>query len=261
VNLATPLISGGTSSNARSRNTNIVWSTSSAEEVKQLFQDFTVPLSAESLLENPIGPLRVFMQVPPLGRFVNAILFGLNELRRCLLPSALPRLEQSFEVLVVRVVAKELKQLERELITMPVGKDKNLREIITAEYMPIWNNLVVPYCRGSLWTAMGRGAQAFAEFQTLGKAIDELVGEKEEAAAALAEKQRQEQLAASGGEEKEEAESGEQEEGEEDNPAEENAEQQEEEQAQVDEDGVVVQKEPDEDVVETEPFDKDSKKD
>jgi hypothetical protein len=111
VNIATPLIaSSSANSNMRGQHTSssIDWSNPSSAEVKQMFQDFSLPENPDDLLEQPIAPLRVFMQVPPLGRFVNAVLFGLNELRHCLLLSALPRLGQAFETLIIQVVVNNL---------------------------------------------------------------------------------------------------------------------------------------------------------
>ena len=212
VNVAAPLVASGTSSStgssgrgaASSAAAMVVYSNPNAEEVEQLFHDFVVPASGTSLLEQPLAPPRVLMQVPPLGRFVNAVLLGLNELRRCLLPSALPRLEQALEEEILQVVSQELKRLERQLITAAPARGgsshqkdnlKMFREVISLEYMPIWNQIVIPYCRGSLWTAMGRGSRALEDYQLARQAMDTLIQEKKDASAALMEKQKQEVVA------------------------------------------------------------------
>lgn len=219
INVATPLIAasssgttsssggGSTSGSGRSNNTTsmvvVVWSHSNAEEVEQMFQDFVVPTQAEALLEQPLAPPRVLMQVPPLGRLVNAILMGLNELRRCLLPSAFPRLEQALEEQVLAVVSQELKQMERQLLTTTSASTsdtttgssssstsshhykenrKMLRDIITLEYVPMWNQIVIPYCQASLWIAIGRATLAHQYYQKTRQAMDDLIHQKKTAA-------------------------------------------------------------------------------
>ena len=169
----------------------ICWTQESSEQIQQALSDFHLS-DATNVLEQPPGPLRIWMQVPPLGRLVNAILSGLNELRRCLLPSVVPRLEHALEEDVLQVVSRELKQIERQLITTPKVPTA-LRELISKEYVPLWNQLAVPFVRASFWTAIGREGKAMEYYRQLQAAIDGLIQEKKAAEEALLEKQRQEE--------------------------------------------------------------------
>ena len=170
----------------------ICWTQESSEQIQQALSDFHLSDTTTNVLEQPPGPLRIWMQVPPLGRLVNAILSGLNELRRCLLPSVVPRLEHALEEDVLQVVSRELKQIERQLITTPKVPTA-LRELISKEYVPLWNQLAVPFVRASFWTAIGREAKAMEYYRQVQSAIDGLVQEKKAAEEALLEKQRQEE--------------------------------------------------------------------
>jgi conserved oligomeric Golgi complex subunit 8 len=97
----------------------------------------------------PMPPPRQLMALPPLGRFVNAILAGLNELRRCLLPGVFTRLRESLDQ-VLRDVNGVLESNERALTTPGlIGEFLELRGK-AKEMRLVFNEIVVPYIRGAM---------------------------------------------------------------------------------------------------------------
>lgn len=114
----------------------------------------------------PQPPPRVLLTVPPLARWVNAILTGLNELRRCLLPTIFTRLRQSLTA-VIDATRQELIAQERAVMAPGFrGQAKALREIAT-RYRTLFDTLVEPYVRGSLEAALGNQEQAMHFHQIL----------------------------------------------------------------------------------------------
>lgn len=112
-------------------------------------------------LDAPQPPPRKLLAFPPLARFVNAILAGLNELRRCLLPGIFTRLRQSLDQCIVDIVA-ELNVNERAVMKPGIigsGEFSALRKIAT-ELKSKFKDIVDPYVRGSLEAALGNGPQA-----------------------------------------------------------------------------------------------------
>lgn len=112
-------------------------------------------------LAGPQPPPRKLLRFPPLARFVNAILSGLNELRRCLLPGIFTRLRQSLDQCIVDVLT-ELNANERAVMKpgmIGVGDFGALRKIAT-ELKSQFHDIVEPYVRGSLEAALGNGLEA-----------------------------------------------------------------------------------------------------
>jgi hypothetical protein len=140
----------------------------------------------------PLPPPRQLMALPPLGRLVNAVLTGLNELRRCLLPGIFAKLRDSLEE-VLKDVDTILQSNERAVMTPGLRGDAvQLREI-AKEMKQVMTSMVVPYVRGALEASLGN-EEAAKEFheqlkpapqeETKEEAVDDAIEEEEEKDAA-----------------------------------------------------------------------------
>jgi conserved oligomeric Golgi complex subunit 8 len=143
-----------------------------------------MPASAST--ENEAGvmpPPRQLLSLPPLSRFVNAILSGMNELRRCLLPGIFSRLISELEQ-VLTATRLELVAHERAVLVPGFrGEAAALRET-AARYLQVWDELVSPYAQGSLRAALGQMDQAESFYQSLrGKEPEPSTGEADAATA------------------------------------------------------------------------------
>lgn len=141
----------------------------------------------------PMPPPRSLMALPPLARVVNAILTGLNDLRRCLLPGIFSQLRVSLQENIIEVRA--ILSANEKAANSPTlrGEKKELR--IAASKMRItFKEVVEPYLRGSLEMALGNFAAAEEQYDILRKKEEEERRQAEEAAKA-------EEAAAKGAEE------------------------------------------------------------
>jgi hypothetical protein len=112
----------------------------------------------------PLVPPRALLAFPPLARLVNAILTGLNELRRCLLPGIFSQLRSTLESLLAEI-KRELMDNERAVLKPGFrGEAAQLRET-AAKFKSIYSQTIDPYLRGSLEAALGNneGARHFYE--------------------------------------------------------------------------------------------------
>ena len=106
-------------------------------------------------LDGPQAPPRQLLALPPLARLVNAVLTGLNELRRCLLPGIFAQLRTSLEQDVIDVVKAELLKHERAVLKPGLrGDAAQLREV-AARFKSVFPEVVEPYLKGSLEAAIG----------------------------------------------------------------------------------------------------------
>lgn len=117
-------------------------------------------ISVESI--GPMAPPRLLMSLPPVARFVNSILSGMNDLRRCLLPGIFNKLRKSLDELLVDT--KAILQINDRAVNSPGfrGEAAELRNV-SREMIKIFSDVVDPYLRGSLELALGNdeGAKMF----------------------------------------------------------------------------------------------------
>ena len=144
------------------------------------------------------APPRKLLATPPLARFVNAYLNGLNELRRCLISGAFPAIRMAHKKLIADV-KMALQTNERVVLTPGLrGEATQLREA-ASRMKSEFDSCVEPYMSSCLEVAFGSLDYAFAEAEKA-KAIEEakaakLAAEKIEAERLRIEKERAEALA------------------------------------------------------------------
>jgi hypothetical protein len=124
-----------------------------------------------------VPPPRLLLKWPPLARFINAVLSGLNELRRCLLPGIFSSLTAELEQVLTSARAELVAHERAVLVPGFRGEAVALRET-AARYLQLWDELVAPYLRGSLRTALGLTGDAEFYYQVLrNNAAKEKAGE------------------------------------------------------------------------------------
>lgn len=124
-----------------------------------------VKIDNEDELGQPMPPPRMLLNYPPLARFVNAILTGYNELRRCLLPGAVGSLKAALGDLLVEV-RNDMVTHERAVHVPGLkGQAAQLRQV-SALYKEIVSTIVEPYVWGSLYAAIGNARKA-TEYYTV----------------------------------------------------------------------------------------------
>ena len=154
-------------------------------------------------------PPRQLMALPPLGRLVNAVLNGLNELRRCLLPGIFSKLRESLDQ-VIQKVGTILQTNERAVMTPGLrGDAKELRRI-AAEMKTVMETIVTPYLNGALESSLGNDEKAkeynekvLAQTQPAENVVQEIQEEEDpdedtkeaEEAEAIEEKEKEDQSA------------------------------------------------------------------
>ncbi|KAL7553889.1 hypothetical protein ACHAWF_017231 [Thalassiosira exigua] len=100
------------------------------------------------------APPRKLLALPPLARFLNAYLGGLNELRRCLLPGAFPAVRAAQATLVADARAA-LQANERAVLTPGLrGEAARLREV-ASRLKSEFDDCLEPYMAGCLEVALG----------------------------------------------------------------------------------------------------------
>jgi hypothetical protein len=100
------------------------------------------------------APPRKLLAMPPLARFLNAYLGGLNELRRCLLPGAFPAIRSAYRKLISDS-KMALQSNERSTLTPGLrGEAARLREV--ASKMKVeFDDCLIPYMNCCLEVALG----------------------------------------------------------------------------------------------------------
>lgn len=100
------------------------------------------------------APPRKLLALPPLARFLNVYLGGLNELRRCLLPGAFPAIRSAYSKLISDA-KMALQANERSALTPGLrGEAARLREV--ASRMKVeFDNCLEPYMNECLEVALG----------------------------------------------------------------------------------------------------------
>jgi hypothetical protein len=130
-------------------------------------------------LEEPLPPPKQLLSLPPLARLVNAVLIGLNALRRCLLPGIFPTLRHCLETQVLQAAEKELQRHERTVLTPGFAGEAAALRASAARLSTTFRDLVPPYLRGALAAAVGSGSAArtqhalFLEQLERGRELDE----------------------------------------------------------------------------------------
>jgi len=116
-------------------------------------------------------PPRKLMELPPLGRLVNACLTGLNELRRCLLPGIIPQLREAVEKEFLLETKNILHAHERAVMTPGLrGEATKLREN-AKEMKMVTRTIVFPYVRGALELSLGNESGAKKHFDKLRRVL------------------------------------------------------------------------------------------
>lgn len=105
-------------------------------------------------------PPRGLLALPPLARFLNAYLGGLNELRRCLLPGAFPAVRAAQDKLVAD--ARMLLQANERAVMAPGmrGEAAKLREM-ASKMKTEFDSSLEPYMAECLEVALGSGKDHF----------------------------------------------------------------------------------------------------
>jgi len=133
------------------------------------------------------APPRKLLAMPPLARFLNAFLGGLNELRRCLLPGAFPAIRAAHAKLVADV-KKVLQQNERAVLAPGLrGEASRLREV-ASKMKTEFDNCVETYMTGCLEVALGSVDYAMEEAKKAAKLAAEIKAAKEKSAKEEAER-------------------------------------------------------------------------
>ena len=145
-----------------------------------------------SSLEEPQAPPKKLLALPPLARFVNAVLTGLNELRRCLLPGLFPALRRALEAQLQ--AAQQLLRTNERAVMVPGlrGEAGALRDAAVA-LQTAWTELVEPYLRGSLEAAVGNRTAARQQHVWLRGNLRAAVEEKRRESALLQQQEEEEQ--------------------------------------------------------------------
>lgn len=116
-------------------------------------------------------PPRKLMAFPPLGRLVNALLSGLNELRRCLLPGIFSQLREAVEKDFL-LETKNILHAHERAVTTPGLKGNAIKlRTIAKEMKAVTKTIVFPYVRGALELSLGNESGAKEHFDKVRKAV------------------------------------------------------------------------------------------
>ena len=129
-------------------------------------------------LEGPQKPPKALLEFPPLARFVNSILQGLNELRRCLLPTVFPKLRHSLED-ILKDVESDLLSNERAVLVPGFRGDASALRQIASDIQVCFQKIVLPFTKGSLEVALGYSDLARQYHETLYENLKEAEPEPE----------------------------------------------------------------------------------
>lgn len=116
-------------------------------------------------------PPRKLMELPPLGRLVNACLTGLNELRRCLLPGIISQLREAVEKEFLLETKNILHAHERVVMTPGLRGDATKLRENAKEMKMVSKTIVFPYVRGALELSLGNESGAKKHFDKLRKVL------------------------------------------------------------------------------------------
>mmetsp|Transcript_30964 Transcript_30964/g.61737 ORF Transcript_30964/g.61737 Transcript_30964/m.61737 type:complete len:731 (+) Transcript_30964:29-2221(+) len=143
------------------------------------------------------SPPRILLALPPLARFLNAYLTGLNELRRCLLPGAFPSIRAA-QIKLVNDTKMVLQANERAVLTPGLrGEAAKLRGVASKMKLE-FDSSVGSYMDNCLEVAFGSADYAMAAAEKVRKL-------EEQKAAALAAEQAEREAAERKAREEEEA--------------------------------------------------------
>ena len=142
------------------------WSTQKLQETLQLSREHSLPNLLTNTLFSPttlteeekvkeedegLHPPKSLLLWPPLARWVNSYLNGLNDLKRCLVPSAFQKirsLQHQRKQEISKLLSSHLTQCKQACVSSPLANSSE-------QMIQIYNSVVIPYMDNTLEYALG----------------------------------------------------------------------------------------------------------
>ena len=142
------------------------WSTQKLQETLQLSREHSLPNLLTNTLFSPttlpeeekvkeedegLHPPKSLLLWPPLARWINSYLNGLNDLKRCLVPSAFQKirsLHHQRKEEISKLLSSHLLQCKQACVSSTLANNSE-------QMIQIYNSVVVPYMDNALEYALG----------------------------------------------------------------------------------------------------------